>query len=178
MVVRVQPKTYNPTLEKKVVEKWSPDSFLKPHIVTIYWPYAHSIAIKWLHAHLVTGSRRLVTKTYYGHLMATKLIYSTLVTMEAFSCPSFFSIFLKRGDHFQNLESGLNMWKSPTIMSKSSSKKILEKKIMGKVYNFFYRLVGQHHYFLFTKMSISTFLTKLCTSILDIVPICGSITLK
>jgi hypothetical protein len=49
---------------------------------------------------------------------------------------------------------------------------------MGKVYNFFYQLVGQHHYFLFTKMSISMFLTKLCTSILEIVPICGSITLK
>jgi hypothetical protein len=49
---------------------------------------------------------------------------------------------------------------------------------MGKVYKFSYQLVGEYHYPLFTKMSISTLLIKLCTSIVDIVPIYGCIVFK
>jgi len=52
------------------------------------------------------------------------------------------------------------------------------KKIMGKVYNCLYQLVGEYHYPLFTKMSVSTLLTKLCTFIMDIVHTYGYIVFK
>ncbi len=38
------------------------------------------------------------------------------------------------------------------------------------MYNFFYQLVGKYHYPLFTKMRVFASLRKLCTSMLDIVP--------
>jgi hypothetical protein len=49
---------------------------------------------------------------------------------------------------------------------------------MGQVYNFLYQLVREHHYLLFIEMCISTFLTKLCTTIMDILPIYGRIVFK
>jgi hypothetical protein len=63
-------------------------------------------------------------------------------------------------------------------MLKGSSKKIWKNELIGKVYNFLYELVREHHYLLFTKMCISTFFTKLCTTIMDILPIYGRMVFK
>lgn len=54
--------------------------------------------------------------------MVTKLKYSTLIATQVFFfSPSSFSFFLEKGDGgggiiFQDLESGLSLWKSSTII--------------------------------------------------------------
>jgi hypothetical protein len=44
---------------------------------------------------------------------------------------------------------------------------------MGNVYNFLYQRVREYQYPLFTRMCIYAFGTKLCTSIMDNIPIYG-----
>jgi hypothetical protein len=122
-------------------------------------------------------------KCHRGCPMAMKLKYSTLVVMEAFYLfifPFFFFLFLKgeRGIVSQNLVNDLNMWKSPTIMFRGSSKINLKKHSWITCTNFYINLWGNTTILLFTKMWIFAFLTKLCTSIMDFILIYGHIVLK